>query len=160
MTRISREAMFLQIVRTIEQRSSCERGHVAALIVRDARIVSIGYNGAPKGMPDCYEVGCEVLECTCIPETDGSHKAYCPANLGCQRTIHAELNAIVWAARAGIQINGGVMYCTYSPCRSCAHAIVASGLIALHYVKPYREGRGDILRDAGLEVIDHGGLYS
>lgn len=116
------------------EQSTCNRAHVGAVIVQDNRIVSCGYNGSPPGQDHCLDVGCE-------PED------------GCLRTIHAELNAIVWAARHGTALKGATMYSTHAPCLTCAQAIAASGITTFMYETPYRLQREDILKDSGIEVI-------
>lgn len=136
--RITREHMFFGIARLVAARSTCPRASVGAIVVRDGRILSTGYNGAPPGQPHCEEVGCEFW-------LDTS---------GCQRTIHAEANAIAWAARAGVATEGAVMYCTHSPCLDCAKLMVSSGIWAVHYHYKYREEAGvQLLRQLGVEVI-------
>jgi dCMP deaminase len=93
----------------------------------------MGYNGSPPGQPHCTEVGCE-------PET------------GCERTIHAEANAIAWAARAGVPTEEATMYSSHSPCRHCAQLIAACGIEEFVYLENYREERLDILTDSKILV--------
>lgn len=138
-TRITRETMFLEICETIRNRSTCKRGKVGCVIVKDSRIVSMGYNGAPPGAPHCFELGCEVEE--------NNHEA------GCQRSIHAEANAIAFAARAGVSTEGGEIYCTHAPCLKCAQLIVSAGVKGVHYRTEYRRPEGvSLLRELGLGV--------
>lgn len=125
-TRISRNEMYAMILGIVAQRSTCLRSKVgAALIVKDGRIVSMGYAGAPKGAPHCIDVGCEI-------GPDG----------GCIRTIHAEANAIAFAARYGISTHMSTLYVTISPCYNCAKLIVNSGIAEVVYLEPYRDKRG------------------
>jgi dCMP deaminase len=135
---------FLNIAREIANASTCMRGNVGAVIVQDRRIVSTGYNGAPPGMPHCDEAGCLLDE-------------KMPGLIGCQRAIHAELNAIAWAARHGVATDGGIMYATHGPCLKCAQAILAAGIIEVHYITEYRllDGR-DLLNNALVEIAYHG----
>lgn len=159
MTRISRETMYLGMAKLLAQRSTCLRGQVGAMIVVDNRPAGGGYNGAPPGLPECIDVGCEEL--TLYRPSSMSERlrrmsdADIPVELGCQRAIHAELNAIAWAARHGVPTGGATMYATHSPCKACAQAIVAAGIIKFVYTKSYRAERLDILTDAKIEVIQH-----
>lgn len=131
--RPTHDDMFMEMAYSVARRSTCNRGQVGTVIVQDRRPVSIGYNGAPPGMKHCTEVGCE-------PED------------GCERTIHAEANAIAWAARRGIRVEEATMYSTHSPCRMCANLIVAAGISKFVYDNDYRLGRLDIL-DQGFLLV-------
>src|SRR3982750_2479265 len=102
--------MYMGMAQLLSQRSTCLRAHVGALIVVDGRPAGGGYNGAPSGLPECLDVGCAVDD----PEQ------------GCQRAVHAEANAIAWAARHGVGTHDATMYCTYAPCKACAHLIIAA----------------------------------
>lgn len=136
-TRISRDVIFMEVARIIGLRSTCTRAQVGAIIVVDNRIVSSGYVGSPPGLPHCQESGCEI-----------------DANGGCIRTLHAESNAIAWAARTGTSINGGSLYCDYSPCLACAKLMVQAGISNLYYAKQYRITDGiDYLRRCGVAII-------
>lgn len=129
--RISRPMMYFAMLEVIRKRSTCLRAKVAALIVRDGRVVSMGYNGAPPGTPHCTTE-------TCVE--------------GHTTTIHAEANAIAWAARAGIATEGATMYSTHSPCIDCAKLIISCGITSFMFLEDYREGRIDVLEEAGLET--------
>ena len=156
MARISRDDLYLGMAGLLAQRSTCTRGHVGALIVVDKRPAGGGYNGAPSGLPECIDVGCDELTLYEGSYTGGAQEStMTPVELGCQRTIHAELNAIAWAARHGVQTQGATMYCTHSPCGPCAKAIVAAGFKRFVYKKSYRAERLDILLDGGLTVLWH-----
>lgn len=122
----------MQVAHLFAEQSTCNRGNVGAVIVQDRRIVSTGYNGSPPGAPHCLDVGCE-------PED------------GCLRTIHAEANALLWAARHGVKLEGATMYSTHAPCLTCAQAIVQSGIIKFVYASDYRKARLEILYEAGVE---------
>jgi dCMP deaminase len=150
-TRISREESYLAKLEILENRSTCIRGHVGALIIRDKRVISEGYNGAPPNMIDCYEAG----ECLTDYRTLAKMAGYIAIE-GCARTIHAEANAIAFAARHGIATEGAEMWCTYSPCRECAKLIVSAGIVRFVYVKEYRLGAIELLDDAGIEVVKFG----
>lgn len=114
MTRISWDEYFLKMTFLVAERSTCRRHHVGAIIVRDRRVLTTGYNGAPSGCKDCLELGC-LREQLGIPS--GQRHEIC-------RAVHAEQNAIVQAAMYGIDISGSTMYCTHSPCIICAKMIV------------------------------------
>lgn len=136
----SRDRLFMDIAERFAEQSTCTRGNVGAVIVRDRRIISCGYNGSPPGHPHCTEVGCDPPD-------------------GCLRTIHAEANAILWAARAGIATFEATMYSTHAPCRTCAQAIAAAGIVNFYYHTPYREARLDLLRHAGVYVYHPAEIY-
>lgn len=149
--RISREEMFSQICSVVAQRSTCLRSQVGALIVRDGRIISMGYNGPVSGMPACSKPGGsqQVLIIAGVLEPTGTE---CMGP-GCTRSLHAETNAIAFAARAGVSVEGCTMYCSMSPCINCAKVIVNSGIKELKYLEEYRDTSGlELLRKAGITV--------
>ena len=116
-------------------RSTCGRKMVGAIIAREGRIISSGYAGPPSGFPHC----------------DKACKVASGAMGGCQRTIHAEQNAIAYAARHGISAQNSTLYCTLSPCTSCAKLIINSGIIEVKYIEQYRDTSGiDLLKSAGI----------
>lgn len=135
--RISREQMFHDIVQTLAERSTCLRRKVGALIVLDGRILSTGYGGSPAGTAHCLDAGC-LLD----PQTGG-----------CIRTQHAEANAIVFAARRGIPLEGAEMYATCTPCLSCAKLIVNAGIVRLTAFSDYRDPSGtELLESVSIPV--------
>jgi dCMP deaminase len=137
--RISRERLYLKIAQEVSERSTCERKHVGAVIVPRRGILLIGYNGAPAGLPHCLDVGCLIAP-------DG----------GCLRTQHAEANAIAWAARNGIALEGAEIYATISPCLFCAKMIINAGIKAVHFTDRYRDTEPlNYLDDAGIECLLH-----
>ena len=134
--RITRDAMLMEIANVVSKRGTCLRAAVGVVIARDGRIISTGYVGAPAGLPECTSVGCDI----------GNHK-------GCTRTVHAEINAIAFAARHGISTEGSTLYTVLSPCYDCAKAIINCGIVRLVYGFDYRDSRGlDLLRTANLVV--------
>jgi dCMP deaminase len=166
-SRIDRDSLFVEMAELWSRRSTCLRGHTAAVIVRDRRPISVGYNGAPPGLPHCTEVGCEVdqrelekyVERARAGQPPPSEEAIRAEALGatlerygCQRTVHAELNAIAWAARAGIETKGATMYALSQPCLRCAQAIISAGITELVWKNEYRVQRLDLLEAAGVEV--------
>ena len=113
---------FLNMCDVIATRASCDRLKVGAVIVgEDNQIISTGYNGALRGMPECNEVGHLMVDNHCV------------------RVVHSEANAITQAARHGISVKNGTIYCNYLPCWDCYKLISASGISRI----VYRESYGD-----------------
>ena len=142
--RISRDQMFTTICQVVAQRSTCLRSQVGAVIVKEGRVVSMGYNGPVSGMPACS-----------YPDYTGGEEGH-PECMGpgCTRSLHAETNSIAFAARAGVAVEGCTMYCTMSPCINCAKVIVNSGIKKLVYMKEYRDTTGlNLLKSAGITVV-------
>lgn len=136
MTRISRDEMFGIIVHVISERGTCLRKKVGALIVREGRILVTGYVGSPPGMPHCLDEGCLI-------GPDG----------GCIRTTHAEANAVSFAAKHGISLDGADMYCTTQPCLACAKLILSSGIRRFVAYGDYRDPTGvELLTEAAIIV--------
>lgn len=154
-TRISRDTMFTMICQVVAQRSTCWRSQVGAVIVKEGRVVSMGYNGPVSGMPACEDLP-NVLECPTkesFLQWKEDHPLVCQG-AGCTRSLHAETNAIAFAARAGVSVEGCTMYCTMSPCINCAKVIVNSGIKKLVYMEEYRDTTGlDLLKSAGIVVV-------
>ena len=120
-------------------RSTCTRRRVGAVIVLNSHIISTGYNGAPKGLPHCGEVGC--LR-TLLNVPSGERHEIC-------RGSHAELNAIVQAASVGTATAGGTIYCTHEPCSFCTKAIINAGIQRVVFVHPYPDDLAREMRAAG-----------
>ena len=130
--RISRDELLGNIAKLVAKRSTCQRASVGAVLARDGRIISIGYNGAPAGLPHC------------------DHK---PDDPPCTRTVHAEANAIAFAAKNGVKTDGTTMYCTYSPCIDCAKLMINAGIIRVVFWELYRDDTPLLLlEDAGVKV--------
>ncbi len=116
------DTYFTNIALAVAERSNCCKRKVGAILVKDKRIISTGYNGAPPGVDDCLQRG------YCSKEED----------LPCMAEgLHGESNAIIAAAKAGISVKDSVIYCTYSPCRSCANMIKTAGIVAVYYGEVY-----------------------
>lgn len=147
--RITRDEMLVSVAEIVRRRSTCLRGQVGVVIAQNGRVVSLGYNGSPPSMPHCTEVGCDELTLYDVEEGVSKEKH----ELGCQRAIHAEANAIAWAARAGVSVTGGTMYSTHSPCRTCAGLVVSAGIASFYYVRSYRAERLDILEAGKVKVV-------
>lgn len=122
-SRASWDEYFMAIARQVATRSTCDRKHVGAVIVRDRMILATGYNGSLRGLPHCDEIGHLM---------DGGH---------CVRTVHAEANAIVQAARSGVRLEGGEIYVTASPCFGCFKLIANAGLARVVFGEFYRDER-------------------
>lgn len=106
---------FMNVAEEISKASNCVSRHVGAVIVLDGRILSTGYNGTPKGFKNCSEHW--------NSEYTKDHHDWSLIH-----EIHAEMNAIIWAARKGISIEGGTLYCTTEPCSECSKNLIASGI--------------------------------
>ena len=109
---------FMKLAWLVAERSTCLRHHVGAVIVRDKRILTTGYNGAASGTTDCLELGCLRNQLN-IPS--GTRHEIC-------RAIHAEQNAIIQAGIHGINIKNSTIYCTHSPCILCAKMLTNAGI--------------------------------
>lgn len=156
MERIGREDMFFQIAQIVAERGTCPRARVGSVIVRENRIISIGYNGAPPGMPHCDEVGCELGNRGIATFREDAKLPYPP---GCERAIHAEANALAFAARSGVATKGAHLYCTHGPCYTCAKLMLSAGISVVHYITPYRDDRGhDLLVAGGCTIFTHARL--
>lgn len=139
-TRAGWDEYFLRIAVDVATRSTCDRKHVGAVIVRDRNILSTGYNGSIAGMPHCDDVG-HMME-----------------NGHCIATIHAEANAIIQAAKNGVMINGASIYTTASPCWSCFKIIVNSGMRRIIFGEFYRDDRiFSVAERLGIELVDLSG---
>jgi dCMP deaminase len=126
----------------VAKRSTCLRNQVGALFVRNKRILTTGYNGAPSGLEHCDTVGCAREGVA-----SGTHHELC-------RAVHAEQNAIIQAALHGISIEGATLYCTHQPCILCAKMMINARVTKVVYQLSYPDGTAlDFLRQAGIEVV-------
>ena len=141
--RPSLDEYFLEIAFVVGKRATCLRNNVGAVIVRDKRILSTGYNGAPSGMEHCLEIGC-IRDMEKIPS--GTRHEKC-------RAVHAEQNAIIQAAIHGVSISGATIYCTHQPCILCTKMIINSNIKRVVYATPYPDTDSlKFFREAGVEV--------
>ncbi|GMQ63027.1 deoxycytidylate deaminase [Vallitalea maricola] len=141
--RPSWDEYFMDIVEIIKGRSTCLRRKVGAVIVKDRRILTTGYNGAPSGCKHCAEVGC-LREQLNIPS--GQRHELC-------RASHAEQNAIVQAAMHGVSIDGGTIYVTDQPCVICSKLIINAGLKRVVFKGSYPDELSmELLKEAGIIV--------
>ena len=137
--RASWDEYFMRIAEDVASRATCDRKHVGAVIVRDKSILATGYNGSIRGLPHCSEVGC-------LMENDH-----------CVRTVHAEANAILQAARHGVGIDGADVYVTSSPCWDCFKLIANAGIARVLYGEFYRDERiTEYARAAGIRLVHLG----
>jgi len=142
--RPSWEIYFMDITALVAKRSTCIRRAVGAIIVKDKRILSTGYNGAPSGIRHCTEVGCMRAEQN-VPS--GERHELC-------RGIHAEQNAIIQAAYHGVSIKGATLFCTNMPCSICAKMIINAGIKRIYYQDGYADPlSSDLLDEAGIGII-------
>jgi len=139
MSRPSFNQVYMELAENLAKRSHCVKAQVGAVIAKDTRIVSLGYNGPPAGTHNCNE---EWPEEGCARSSKGS----------CSLALHAEENAILYAA-------GSTLYITLSPCLSCARMIFTTGISMVYYLKSYAEYKGlnsdegvDFLRKFGVTV--------
>lgn len=140
----------MDIAVLVAKRSTCTRRAVGAVIVRDKRVLSTGYNGAPSGISHCTEVGC-MRERMQVPS--GERHELC-------RGIHAEQNAIIQAAYHGASIKEGALFCTNLPCSICAKMIINAGIRKIYFLSGYADPMSESLfQEAGVEVtqVDAGG---
>ena len=143
MERKSWDRYFLDIARLVSERSTCLRRKVGAVLVRDKRILSTGYNGAARGLAHCDEVGC-LREKRGIPPAE---------RIEICRGIHAEQNALVQAAAFGINVSGATLYCTHEPCITCAKMLMNAGTAEFVVGEPYPDELArQLLSEAGIKV--------
>ena len=144
-TRISWDEYFMEMAKLAARRSTCLRRQVGAVIVQDKHVIATGYNGAPKGIPHCAEMGGCYREQNNIPS--GERHELC-------RALHAEQNAICQAAKRGISIEGGTLYCRMTPCRTCTMLIINCGIKRVVCQQRYHvaEESEAMLKMAGIEL--------
>lgn len=144
--RPSWDEYFMKIVEMVGSRGSCDRGRAGCVVTRDKRIISTGYAGSPVGLPHCDEVGHEMHMVTHADGTQTRH---------CIRTTHAEQNVICEAARMGIALEGGTLYCKMTPCYTCAKMIINAGIKRVACAQDYHASTRskEIFQEAGIEFI-------
>lgn len=147
--RSSWDEYFLKLVQEVGKRATCDRGRSGAIIVKDKRILCTGYVGSPPGMPHCDEAGHLMKK---VIDEDGTVHQHCV------RTLHAEQNVILQAAKYGIPIGGSTLYCNMEPCRVCAMMIATVGIKRVVCQKKYHAAREtrEIFKqsEVKLEVIE------
>jgi dCMP deaminase len=139
MQRVSWDRYFMNLAREAATRSTCPRKSVGALVVRDKAILATGYNGSIRGLPHCSEVGCLMEDEHCV------------------RTVHAEANALLQAARHGVSIDKADIYVTASPCWDCFKLIANAGIGRVLYGDFYRDERiTEYAHRAGIKLVHLG----
>jgi dCMP deaminase len=151
MERPSWEEYFMEIIRLVARRSSCLRRQVGAALVKDKNILATGYNGTPSGIRHCAEVGCLRQQ---LQVPSGERHELC-------RGLHAEQNAIIQAAKHGVNISGATLYCTNFPCVICTKMIINSGLARIVYLEGYPDDlSAEMLRESGIEIRSFGEIIA
>lgn len=147
MAKPSFDEIYMELAENLAMRSHCVKAKVGAVLTKDTRIISLGYNGPPAGTHNCDEVWPDV---GCPRDSKGS----------CSLALHAEQNAILYAAKSNISIEGSTLYVTLSPCISCARVIFTIGIKKVYYLNSYADFKGlqcdegvDFLRKFGVEVV-------
>ena len=143
-TRPTLDEYFMNIAKVVATRSTCLRNNVGAVIVRDKRIISTGYNGAPRNLEHCLDIGCirdqENIE-------SGTMHEVC-------RAVHAEQNAIIQAALHAVSTKGATIYCTHQPCVLCAKMIINANIVRVVFTREYPDSRAlEFFEEAGVEVV-------
>ena len=142
--RPSWETYFMDITTLVARRTTCTRRAVGAVIVKDKRILSTGYNGAPSGVRHCAEVGCLREQ---LKVQSGMRHELC-------RGIHAEQNAIIQAAYHGVSVKGAALFCTTQPCSICAKMLINAGITTIYYEAGYADELArDMLAEAGVAMV-------
>lgn len=141
------DTYFMDIAKVAAMRSNCMKRKIAAVIVRDHRIISTGYNGTPRGIKNCNDGGCP--RCNHFGKTG--------QDLGLCLCCHAEENAIVQAAYHGVSIKDATIYCTFSPCLGCAKMIINGGIVEVIYNESYpmEELSRQLLQEAAVKISRH-----
>lgn len=145
MSRPSWDEYFLGVMDAVAKRATCDRGRSGAIIVKDKKILTTGYVGSPSGLRHCDEVGHLMITIKWPDGTSSSH---------CDRTLHAEENAILQAAEFGISIKGATLYCKMTPCTRCARRIIRVGIVRVVAKKRYHKEQETIemFLESGIQL--------
>jgi len=147
MERPDNDTYFMEMAQLISKRSTCVRRRVGAVIVKDKRVLTTGYNGSPKGTMHCEDLGCLRVQKN-IPS--GTMHELC-------RGVHAEQNAVIQAAYFGISIDGGTIYTTTYPCSMCAKILINAGIKELVYDDSYPDEMSEkLFSETNITVRKHG----
>jgi len=143
--RPSWDEYFMEVLEAISKRSTCDRGKVGCVIVKDNQILATGYAGSPKGLPHCDEVGHQFKK---MLNEDGTISEHCV------RTVHGEQNAICQAAKRGIPIDGATVYVRMTPCRVCAMLLINCGIVRVVCERKYHAGAEseEMLKKVGIKL--------
>ena len=136
---------FLDLCEAVSKRATCDRGKAGCVIVKNKRIMTTGYVGAPAGLSHCDEAGHDIRK---VFDEKGSVSQHCV------RTLHAEQNAIIQAAKFGIPLDGSTLYCKMTPCRTCAMMIINSGIKRVVCEKHYHADKEtiELFKLAGIKM--------
>jgi len=137
---------FLDLCEAVSKRATCDRGKAGCVIVKHRRIMTTGYVGAPAGLPHCDDAGHDMRRVLNENGTVSQH---------CVRTLHAEQNAIIQAAKFGIALDGATLYCKMTPCRTCAMIIINSGIKRVVCEKRYHADKDtlELFKIADVELV-------
>ncbi|MDR2605266.1 MAG: cytidine/deoxycytidylate deaminase family protein [Desulfovibrio sp.] len=143
MSRLPWPDYFMNIARLVSERSTCLRRKVGAVAVKEKHILATGYNGAPRNMADCLELGCK-REMQGV--LSGQRHELC-------RGLHAEQNVIIQAAVHGVQLEHSVIYCTHQPCVICAKMLINCGVSAVYFAQAYPDPLSEnFFAEAGIPL--------
>ncbi len=123
---------FMEIMRSVAKRATCDRGRSGCVVARDNRILVTGYVGSPRGIGHCDDIGHELKTTTHEDKSTTTH---------CVRTTHAEQNAICQAAKMGISVDGATLYCSMTPCYTCAKMLINAGIARVVCEKDYHASK-------------------
>ncbi|MDQ2991306.1 MAG: dCMP deaminase family protein [Candidatus Eremiobacteraeota bacterium] len=130
----------MDVARTVATRATCPRASVGCVLVRDHRILTTGYNGAPRGVPHCSDLGCIVVDDHCL------------------RAMHAEANAIVQGALHGVGLQGAIVYSTHQPCVHCSKLLISAGVQKIVFAEAYADPVAAALLEAvGIPSVSFAG---
>lgn len=146
MSKLEFDDIYMELAANLAKKSHCIKRHVGAVLTKDTRIISIGYNGPPAGTHNCDE---EFPETGCARDSKGS----------CSLAIHAEQNAILYAVKNNASVTGSTLYVTLSPCLACSRIIYSMGIEKVIYLKSYAEYKG-LPTDEGVEFLEKFGVIT
>ena len=139
---------FMNVAHVVKSRSSCLTRQVGAILVKDKRVMSTGYNGTPRGIKNCNEGGCERCAARMRNEVEAG------TNIDKCTCSHAEENVIVQAAYHGVSAKGSILYTTFTPCSTCAKMIINAGITKVVGNEKYPDDLGtQLLKDAGVQLV-------
>lgn len=144
MTKLSFDHIFMNLATDLALRSHCVKAQVGAVLAKDTRIISIGYNGPPAGTHNCDQ---EWPQTGCPRDARGS----------CSLALHAEENAILYAVKNGANLEGATLYTTLSPCLPCARLIFSAGIKKVYFMKSYAAYKG-LPSDEGVDFLNRFGV--
>ncbi len=146
MERPSNDEYFMEMAQLVSSRSTCLRRKVGAVIVKEKRVLSTGYNGSPKGTKHCEELGCIRVKMN-VPS--GTRHELC-------RGVHAEQNAVTQAAYFGVSVDGATIYTTTYPCSMCAKILINAGIKEIIYSEGYADDLSkELLQEADIKIREY-----